>query len=116
MPGVEILNTTIHYKEALPTGAIIAIIALIVVPLIATIIGKALDAETVYFLGIVFLLVGIVFAALTYSTVRKPTDEIDYIEHEVLIDDSVSLTEFNDKYEIVSQKGKIYVVREKEND
>ena len=52
MPGVEILNTTIHYK-------------------------------------------------------------IDYVEHEVLINDSVSLTEFNEKYEIVSQKGKIYVVREK---
>ena len=55
MPGVEILNTTIHYK-------------------------------------------------------------IDYVEHEVLINDSVSLTEFNERYEIVSQKGKIYVVREKEND
>lgn len=113
MPGVEILNTTIHYKEALPTGAIIAIIALIGIPLIATIIGKALDVETVYFLGIVFLLVGIVFATLIYVTIRKPTDEIDYIEYEVLIDDSVSFTEFNDKYEIINQKGKIYTVREK---
>ena len=34
----------------------------------------------------------------------------------IIDDDSVSLTEFNEKYEIVSQKGKIYVVREKEND
>lgn len=97
MSGVEILNTTIHYKEVLPTGAIIAIIALIVIPLIMAIVGKALDAETVYFLGIVFLLVGTVFATLTYVTGRKPTDEIDYIEHEVLVDDSVSFVEFNKK-------------------
>ena len=34
----------------------------------------------------------------------------------IIDDDSVSFTEFNEKYEIVSQKGKIYVVREKEND
>ena len=34
----------------------------------------------------------------------------------IIDDDSVSLTAFNEKYEIVSQKGKIYVVREKEND
>ena len=31
----------------------------------------------------------------------------------IIDDDSVSLTEFNEKYEIVSQKGKIYVIREK---
>lgn len=122
MPGVEILNTTIHYKEVLPIGAIITIIALIVIPLITIFVGKVLDAEvvyhaeTVYHAGIVLLLVGIAFASVTYITTRKPTDEIDYIEHEVLVDDSVSLTEFNDKYEIVSQKGKIYIVREKRND
>ena len=34
----------------------------------------------------------------------------------IIDDDSVSLTAFNEKYEIVSQKGKIYVVKEKEND
>ncbi len=116
MPGIEILNTTIHYKEVLPIGAIITIIALIVIPLIVTIIGKALDSEAVYHTGIVFLLVGIAFASVTFITTRKPTDEINYIEHEVLVDDSVSFTEFNDKYEIVSQKGKIYIVREKGND
>lgn len=92
------------------------LITLVISSSLATIIGKALDVETVYFLGIVFLLVGIVFATLTYVTIRKPTDEIDYIEYEVLIDDSVSFTEFNDKYDIINQKGKIYVVREKEND
>ena len=39
MPGVEILNTTIHYKEVLPTWALIVIIAIIVIPAVASLIG-----------------------------------------------------------------------------
>lgn len=37
MPGVEILNTTIHYKEVLPTWAIIVIIAIIAIPMLITV-------------------------------------------------------------------------------
>ena len=116
MPGVEILNTTIHYKEVLPTWAIIVIIAIIAIPMLIAVIGQISGSELIKCTGISFLLVGIVFAAFIGIISLKPTDKINYIEHEVLIDDSVSLTEFNEKYEIVSQKGKIYVIREKEND
>ena len=56
---------------------------------------------------------GLCVALLMGTKIRQTTNQIDYIEHEVLINDSVSLTEFNEKYEIVSQKGKIYIVREK---
>jgi hypothetical protein len=35
-------------------------------------------------------------------------------QYKVTIDDSVSLNEFLDKYEIIDQEGKIYTVREKE--
>ena len=38
MPGVEILNTTIHYKEVLPTWTLIVIIAIIVIPAVASLI------------------------------------------------------------------------------
>lgn len=116
MPGVEILNTTIHYKEVLPTWAIIVIIAIIAIPMLIAVIGQISGSELIKCTGISFLLVGIVFAAFIGIISLKPTDKINYIEHEVLIDDSVSLTEFNEKYEIVRQKGKIYVVRDKEND
>ena len=34
-------------------------------------------------------------------------------EYKVTIDDSVSMNEFMDKYEIINQEGKIYTVREK---
>lgn len=36
-------------------------------------------------------------------------------QYKVTIDDSVSVNEFNEKYEIIDQEGKIYIVREREN-
>ena len=114
MPGVEILNTTIHYKEVLPTWAIIVIIAIIAIPMLIAVIGQISGSEITKYAGISFLLVGMVSAAFIGIVSPKPTDKINYIEHEVLVDDSVSFIEFNKKYEIVKQKGKIYVIREKE--
>lgn len=116
MPGVEILNTTIHYKEVLPTWVLIVIIAIIVIPAVAMLIGSILHNSLLFTIGGISLILGFVLALAIGATIRQTTNEIEYIEHEVLVDDSVSLTEFTKKYEIVSQKGKIYVVREKEND
>ena len=116
MPGVEILNTTIHYKEVLPTWVLIVIIAIIVIPAVASLIGEIQDKALLSTIGRISLILGFVLALIIGSTIRQTTNEIEYIEHEVLVDDSVSLTEFNEKYEIVSQKGKIYIIREKEND
>ena len=116
MPGVEILNTTIQYKEVLPTWAIVVIIAIIVIPAVAMLIGLRVHSGLLFIIGGISLILGFVLALAIGITIRQTTNEIEYIEHEVLVDDSVSLTEFTKKYEIVSQKGKIYVIREKEND
>ena len=40
--------------------------------------------------------------------------DINYIEYKITIDDSVSMNEFLDKYEILDQEGKIYTVKERE--
>ena len=40
--------------------------------------------------------------------------DISHIEYKVTIDDSVSMNEFLDKYEILDQEGKIYTVKERE--
>ena len=113
MSGVEILNTTIHYKEVLPAWVIIVIIAIIVIPAVAMLIGSIVHSDLLFTIGSISLILGFVLALIIGTKIRQTTNQIDYIEHEVLINDSVSLTEFNEKYEIVSQKGKIYVVREK---
>ena len=36
----------------------------------------------------------------------------EYTKYEVIIDDSVSMSEFMDTYEILEQRGQIYVVKE----
>ena len=114
MPGVEILNTTIHYKEVLPTWVIIVIIAIIVIPAVASLIGEIQDKDLLSTIGRISLIFGLCVALLMGTKIRQTTNQIDYIEHEVLINDSVSLTEFLDKYEILDQEGKIYTVKERE--
>ena len=114
MPGVEILNTTIHYKEVLPTWVIIVIIAIIVIPAVASLIGEIKDNDLLSTIGRISLIFGLCVALLMDTKIRQTTNQIDYIGHEVLINDSVSLTEFLDKYEILDQEGKIYTVKERE--
>jgi len=41
--------------------------------------------------------------------------KLDHVEYQVTISDDVPMTEFNSKYEIVNQNGKIYTIKEKEN-
>ena len=97
----------------LPTWTLIVIIAIIVIPAVVSLIGEIQDKDLLSTIGRISLIFGLCVALLMGTKIRQTTNQIDYIEHEVLINDSVSLTEFNEKYEIVSQKGKIYVVREK---
>ena len=114
MPGVEILNTTIHYKEVLPTWVIIVIIAIIVIPAVASLIGEIKDNDLLSTIGRISLIFGLCVALLMGTKIRQTTNQIDYIEHEVLVDDSVSMNEFLYKYEILDQEDKIYTVKERE--
>lgn len=100
----------------LPTWDIIVMVAILIIPAVATLIGEIQDKDLLSTIGRISLIFGLCVALLMGTKIRQTTNQIDYIEHEVLINDSVSLTEFTKKYEIVSQKGKIYVIREKEND
>lgn len=44
MPGVEILNTTIHYKEVMPAWALI-VVAIMVIPAVAMLIGSSVQSD-----------------------------------------------------------------------
>lgn len=48
---------------------------------------------------------------LNKNLLTEPTDKYEY---QVTIDDSVSMTKFLEKYEIIKSDGKIYTIREKE--
>lgn len=62
------------------------------------------------------LFLGIIFGSILGVTLgRGMSNPTSYETHyEVIIDDTVSMNEFMDRYEIVDQEGRIYTVREKE--
>lgn len=58
--------------------------------------------------AILAILLGVVVGDTTATPVAYET------QYKVIIDDSVSMNEFLDKYEIIDQEGKIYTVRERD--
>ena len=64
---------------------------------------------------LVFILFGI-FATALFGTIAGNIAQIptEYeTQYKVLISDEVSMNDFNAKYEIVDQEGKIYTIRER---
>ena len=65
---------------------------------------------------VVFLsiMLGVLMGGLFADGILPKATEYE-TQYKVIIDDSVSANEFNEKYEIIDQEGKIYTVREREN-
>lgn len=119
MDGVEILSQTTIYEVTHLQWVIPLFI------LIGALIGVIINIFywrnakfDVSDLGIILVLavIGLVVGAFVGGITMKTLDTVDYIEYKVIVDDSVSLNEFFDKYEILDQEGKIYTVKEKTND
>ena len=117
MNGVEILSSETIYQTEVYWWL------LIVIPIIGLLVGLTLSIVTWVKDGFDDQLISLTIAltigcfalgfALTVATEHE-TDTIDHIEYKVTIDDSVSMNELLDKYEILDQEGKIYTVKERE--
>ena len=101
--GIEVLDKT-EIKEPTVIGAIIASVVFVLL----VIVWLKINDESL-FGGFVSVFV----ALLVFFAIQKPTGEYEY---KVTIDDTVSLTEFTEKYEITDQEGKIYTIRLKESE
>ena len=118
MSGVEILATeevAIAWASWNWKGFLLTIGIAFVVGIIAGLLAGIHDDSG---LGItIFLLIFIACGGLFGVSVGCTTGEpIEYeTQYKVVIDDSVPMDEFTEKYEIIDQDGKIYTVREKEN-
>ena len=111
MTGVEILSSETIYNTFLPEiwlglGLMLGFIS---VGLFAWSISEGYEIFPWIFA--VFTIACIVIGGLA-GTYNK--NSVDHIEYKVIIDDSVSMNEFLDKYEILNQEGKIYTVKERE--
>lgn len=69
------------------------------------------DFGVVPTLIIIGLVGGGMFGAVCGSYLSKPVEYAT--EYKVTISDEVPMNEFNEKYEVVDQDGKIYIVRER---
>ena len=111
MTGVEILSSQAIYNTFIPEWcAAIAIIVMIIciIPFAISVV----EGKTV---GVIICVALFAVGVFVMGFSLSPNDNsINHIEYKVTIDDSVSMNEFLDKYEILDQEGKIYTVKEKE--
>lgn len=117
MNGVEILSSeTIYQTEVywwlIPLCAGIGLLIGLILA-IKEWIDCGFSGDCIF--CIVALTIACAFVGFLFAIISEhKTDTIDHIEYKVTIDDSVSMNEFLDKYEILDQEGKIYTVKERE--
>ena len=118
MNGIEILSTAEVVTASAFNWLVFSIIAVIlfviigigVYLLVRMEIGSSKIGNIAFSISVALIL-GFMFGGLAGAATATPTA---YETHyKVTIDDSVSMNEFNEKYEIINQEGKIYTIREK---
>ena len=109
MTGVEILTEEVVYNNLFPFWFILALAVAIVVAILVSL--ATIDTYPVLGFSLLPVVLG-AFVIIWLSPIQDK-NSIDHIEYKVTISDDVSFTEFNEKYEILEQDGKIYTVREK---
>ncbi len=114
MNGVEILSSTevgVNYTTNWWLAGFIWIGCIIIGGLIGFLLEDIYKLETALVTSFIGAMVGLLIWFLVAGFGYHPTS---YETHyKVTIDDSVSMNEFLDKYEILDQEGKIYTVKEK---
>lgn len=115
LEGIEVLSKTPITKNPEWLTTLIIIVAVIcIVSFISTSILVKTDVNDciigISFYTCVISSVCTVVCLLLLIFVRVPTEKYRY---KVTIDDSVSMNEFQEKYEIIRTEGKIYTIKEK---
>lgn len=113
MTGVEILSSEAFYNTFLPGWCLIVGIMLMFAFFVATFACLCENRNIIACICTVLAIGCMIFSGISCT---KNKNSINYIEYKVTIDDSVSMNEFLDKYEILDQEGKIYTVKEKNTD
>lgn len=107
LEGITVLTQT-EYEDA---SALWFLIPFFIVLLLVSITGAMTGCND--WIVPVAVLAGIVIGAVCYIQAMRPTGEYRY---EVMIDESVSMTEFYERYDVIDQRGKIYKIKEKNDD
>ena len=112
MEGITILNQTLHEGAIIDPLFMIGLI-LIGAALFLGIVGGLMSSCKIKIIPYIFLGVALTFFAVGMAIgAFGPREQIT--RYQVLIDESVSFVEFNERYEIISQDGTIYTIQERE--
>ena len=109
MDGITILNT-IEVTGISRNAIIVFMVSFFIALFLMFMLEVSENSCVLVYLFIdLIVFIGCVFVSW-YQSENHKTGEIRY---EVTIDDTVSMTEFNKKYEIIEQRGDIFVVKER---
>lgn len=121
MDGVTILNEievvqVVNETFNSTAGCIALIVTVLICAIVGFFIGRLDCDELVGTLtgGITGVIFGLLFMALVGTMFSYPPETRTIMQYEVTADDSVSLTDFYEHYNIIEQRGDIFVVEEKE--
>lgn len=111
MNGVEILSSETIYNTILPECWLAIGLGLGFISIVLAVwcfISGQMECASICVIAVIC---SVIVGSLggTYSKT-----DINHIKYKVTIDDSVSMNEFLDKYEILDQEGKIYTAKERE--
>lgn len=86
-------------------------LGLLVLGFISLFIGMIVDNLGIVQTGAIMISCSFVLFLISLP-IDAATQIPDYTKYEVIIDDSVSMSEFMNTYEVLEQRGQIYVVKE----
>ena len=115
MEGITVLYQGPIYKNICVNENILNLLAFM---LIAMIFGVTISAICFKLKGVIICVIlgcVILFIIGILDSYSTTTEELDYYEYKVTIDDSVPMKEFLSKYEIINQEGEIFTIVEREN-
>lgn len=109
MEGITILNEFVVDNAPVGWFAIIAGAILCSISLWAMFVmfGEGNGGAATAFIILVLICVGLVTFGIYIANTPPET------QYQVLIDESVSMSDFFERYEIIEQEGKIYTIKEK---
>lgn len=112
MEGITILDT-ITIAQATWGWSWSGLIFALLVVMGVIVYTVSLSEGTSVLIPTVAVLSALCFTCLTAHLFSTAVELPDIVQHKVLIDESVNLLDFYEKYDIIEQEGKIFTIQEK---
>ena len=109
---MEILATVPIYTHPwIYNLLLVAAVLIIVVGIASCLTAFEVCKCTPALVGLILIVIG--FFGISHTTdAMKRTSILDYNTYKVTFDETISAKDFLDKYEVISKKGEIFIIRE----